>query len=94
MRKQNPAVHHQVVALEVPEGDLVDLDIHKTFLYQIFLQNQTKNINDILELIGIQNSAMHYHDATLKVPEGDQVDSDIYETSKNSLNRFVSKNYS
>ena len=37
---------------------------------------------------------MHYHDATLKVPEGDQVDSDIYETSKNSLNRFVSKNYS
>ena len=28
--KQNPAVHHQDVALEIPEGDLVDLDLHET----------------------------------------------------------------
>ena len=28
MRKQNPAVDHQYVAQEVPEGDLADFDIH------------------------------------------------------------------
>ena len=33
MMKQNPAVDHQDVALEVPEGDLVDSDILKTSLY-------------------------------------------------------------
>ena len=27
MTKKNPAVHYQDVALEVPEGDLVDLDL-------------------------------------------------------------------
>ena len=31
--KQNPAVHHQDVALEVPEGDLVDLDLLENSLY-------------------------------------------------------------
>ena len=30
MWKQNPAVHYQDVALEVPEDDLVDSDIHET----------------------------------------------------------------
>ena len=29
MWKQNPAIHHQDVALEVPEDDLVDSDILK-----------------------------------------------------------------
>ena len=43
MRKKNSVVYHQFVSLEVPEVDLVDLDIHKTFLYQIVLQNYTKN---------------------------------------------------
>ena len=39
MMKQNPAVDHQDVALEVPEGDLVDLDIYKTSLYRFDLEN-------------------------------------------------------
>ena len=30
MWKENPAVHHHDVALEVPESDLVDSDILKT----------------------------------------------------------------
>ena len=32
------AVHHQDVALEVPEGDL-DLDIHETSLYRCVLKS-------------------------------------------------------
>ena len=39
MRKQIPAVGHQDVALEVPEGDLVDSDIHETSSYQFVLKN-------------------------------------------------------
>ena len=39
MWKQNPAVHHQDVALEVPEGDLVDSDIIKTSLYGFAMKN-------------------------------------------------------
>ena len=35
MWKQNPAVHHQDVALEVPEGDLVYSDILENILYKI-----------------------------------------------------------
>ena len=38
MWKQNPAVHHQDVALEVPEDDLVNSDILKTSLYGFFLK--------------------------------------------------------
>ena len=33
MKKWNPAINHGDVVLEVPEGDLVDLDIHETSLY-------------------------------------------------------------
>ena len=33
MWKQNPAVHHQDVAPEVSEGDLVDSVVLKTSLY-------------------------------------------------------------
>ena len=39
MWKQNPAVHHQDVALEVPEDDLVDSDILKTSLYGFVIKN-------------------------------------------------------
>ena len=39
MWKYNPAIHHQDVALEVPEGDLVDSDILKTSLYGIVMKN-------------------------------------------------------
>ena len=35
MRKQIPAVGHQDVDLEVPEGDLVDSDIHETSLCRL-----------------------------------------------------------
>ena len=38
MRKWNPAVDHQDVALEVHEGDLVDSDIHETNLYRFVLK--------------------------------------------------------
>ena len=39
MRKQIPAVGHQDVDLEVPEGDLVDSDIHETSSYRFVLKN-------------------------------------------------------
>ena len=39
MRKNNPDVDHQDVALEVYEGDLVNSDIHKTSLCQFLIQN-------------------------------------------------------
>ena len=39
MWKQNPAVHHQDVALEVPEDDLDDSDILKTSLYGFVMKN-------------------------------------------------------
>ena len=39
MWKQNPAVHHQDVALEVPEDDLVDSDILKTSLNGFVIKN-------------------------------------------------------
>ena len=41
MIKQSPAVDHQDVALEVPEGDLVDWDLHETGLYRFVLKNWT-----------------------------------------------------
>ena len=37
--QQNPAVDYQDVALEAPEGDLVDLDLHETSLYRFVLKN-------------------------------------------------------
>ena len=39
MWKYNPAVHCQDVALEVPEGDLVELDNFKTSLYGFVMKN-------------------------------------------------------
>ena len=39
MWKSNPAVHHQDVAIEVPEGDLVDSDILKTSLYGLGMKH-------------------------------------------------------
>ena len=39
MIEQNPAVDYQDVALEVPEGDLVELDNFKTSLYGIVIKN-------------------------------------------------------
>ena len=39
MWKQNPSVHHQDVALGVPEDDQVDSDILKTSSYGFFLKN-------------------------------------------------------
>ena len=39
MIEQNPAVHRQDVSLEVPGGDLVDLDLHNTSLYWFVLKN-------------------------------------------------------
>ena len=39
-------VHHQDVALEVPEGDLVDSDILKTSLYGFDMKNCIKHIYD------------------------------------------------
>ena len=39
MTKKNPAVHYQDVALEVPEGDLVDLDLLENSLYRFVLKN-------------------------------------------------------
>ena len=39
MRKENPVVDHQDVALEVLEGDLVDWDIYETSLYGFVLKN-------------------------------------------------------
>ena len=41
MWKYNPAVHCQDVALEVPEGDLVDSAILKTSLYGFVTKNYT-----------------------------------------------------
>ena len=40
MIKQNPAVHHQDVALEVPEDDLVDLDLLENRLYRFVLKTK------------------------------------------------------
>ena len=37
--KQNTAVHHQDVALEVPQYDLVDLDLLENSLYRFVLKN-------------------------------------------------------
>ena len=39
MWKQSPAVHHQDVALEVPEDDLVDSNILKTSSYGFVMKN-------------------------------------------------------
>ena len=39
MWKYNPSVHHQDVALEVPEGDLVDPDILKTSSYGFVMKS-------------------------------------------------------
>ena len=39
MLKLNPAVDHQDVVLEVPEGDLVDLDLFENSLYRSVLKN-------------------------------------------------------
>ena len=39
MIKKNPAVDHQDVALEVPGGDLVDLDLLENSLYRFVLEN-------------------------------------------------------
>ena len=38
MIKYSPAVDHQDVAHEVPEGDLVDWDLHETSLYWFVLK--------------------------------------------------------
>ena len=43
--KLNPAVDQQDVALEVPGGDLVDLDLFENSLYRFVLKNWTLNIN-------------------------------------------------
>ena len=45
MIKQNPAVDHQDVALEVSQGDLVDWDLHKTSLYWFVLKKLDKKVN-------------------------------------------------
>ena len=37
--KQNPAVDHQDVALGVPEGHLVDLNLLENSLYQFVFKN-------------------------------------------------------
>ena len=37
MMKENPAVDHQDIALEVPGGDLVDLDLLEISLYRFVL---------------------------------------------------------
>ena len=42
MRKQIPAVGHQDVDLEVPEGDLVDSDILKTSFYGFVIKTKYK----------------------------------------------------
>ena len=47
MIKQNPAVDHQDVALEVLEGDLVDQDLHETSLYPFVLKNNTKHVSHL-----------------------------------------------
>ena len=39
MRKKNPAVQCQDVALKVSEGDQVDLDLHETSFYRFVLKN-------------------------------------------------------
>ena len=39
MIKKSPGVDHQDVALGVPEGDLVDWDLHETSLYRFVLKN-------------------------------------------------------
>ena len=39
MMKKNLAVDHQDVALDVPVGDLVNLDIHETSSYVFVLKN-------------------------------------------------------
>ena len=42
LSKYNPDVHHQNVALEVPEGDLVDSDILETSLYGFVMKSLHK----------------------------------------------------
>ena len=39
MIKNSPAVDHQDVALGVPEGDLVDLDLLENSLYRFVFKN-------------------------------------------------------
>ena len=41
MIKLNPAVVHQHVALEVPGGDIVDLDLLGNSLYRFVLKEKT-----------------------------------------------------
>ena len=40
MKKENPAVHQKDVALEIPEGDLVDSSTTKTISYQFVLRKK------------------------------------------------------
>ena len=42
--KQNTAVHHKDVALEVSQCDLVDLDLLGNSSYRFVLKNYTKNM--------------------------------------------------
>ena len=42
MIKQTPAVDHQDVALGVPEGDLVDLDLLENSYIDLFLKTKHK----------------------------------------------------
>ena len=42
--EKNPVVNHQDVALNVPEGDLVDSDIHKKFISVCLEKISLKNI--------------------------------------------------
>ena len=85
----NPAVYHQAVALEVPEGDLVDFDIYVTSFHRFVLKNSEQNIYNMEGLMRKYNPAEPHQIVALEVPEDDLVDSDIHETS---LYRFVLRN--
>ena len=85
MRKYNPAIHYQDVALEVPEGDLVDVYINKTSLYRLVLKKL--NIKH-MKYVRINDKVESYF--TPSVPAGDLVNLDLHETS---LHQFVLKNW-
>ena len=77
MIKQNPGEDSSGVALEVPEVDLVDWDLHETSLYRFYLKTLHKvckycNVKRQKNIYYVvfdekQNPAVHHQDAALGV---------------------------
>ena len=85
MIKQNHAVDHKDVALEAPEGDLVDGDLHETSLYRFVEKLDIKHVNIVQFNIYLLHLAGVLHgDAFLGVHDWVQ-DANIKKTYSSAL---------